>query len=276
MAERSMKPLKKIIFCVAVISLFFTFSISEAKVVDKKNFYRSLSSRLSRNREDYSHLTDYEFANFRMVTTTGIEPGKLYRSSSPVKPLIKRNTIADNASRKAQVRTFINLSDKYSSLQGYKGFSESYYSTQKIICLKLNTKYRSKIFQAGVARAVNFMANNEPPYLVHCDVGKDRSGIFCAIIESLMGASWDEIERDYMISFYNYFGISPGSDEYEFVADNEIRALLPAILGVKDIRNVNLYAAARRYLLRIGVRIEDINLLEQKLNNNRKKFLFMR
>ena len=36
-------------------------------------------------KDDYPELTDAEFANFREITTTGIAPKTLYRSSNPVK-----------------------------------------------------------------------------------------------------------------------------------------------------------------------------------------------
>ena len=254
------------------IFLFFIFillicSYSDAAEINKKNFYRSLSSRLSKDRNDYAYLNDYEFANFRAVTSTGIKAGKLFRSSSPVKAWGNRNKIADNAAEEFGVKTFINLADDYKYLNGYKNFSESYYSTQKIICLNLNLKFKSKKFQSGIARAINFMANNSTPYLIHCDLGKDRCGIVCAVIESLMGASSDEIVKDYMISFYNYFGIKPGTSDYEFVADNEIRPFLASIFGVKTIENINLSAAAARYLLKIGVSKEDIEALKKNLGN---------
>ena len=261
-----MKNSRKI-FAFIFIFLFscVLISNSDAANINKKNFYHSLAKRLSKNREDYKNLSDYEFANFRAVISTGIKTGKLYRSSSPVKAWGNRNAIADNAAMKAGVKTFINLADEYKNLKGYKNFSSTYYSTQKIICLNLNLKFMSKNFQAGIARAVNFMANNEPPFLIHCDLGKDRAGIFCSIIESLMGASSNEIVKDYMISFYNYFGIIPGTSEYEFVADNEIKSFLASIFEIKNIKNINLSAAAERYLLKIGVSPEDIEALKRKL-----------
>ena len=260
-----MKNSKKIFLFILFFIFIFLSSNSEAANINKKNFYKSLSSRLSKDRNNYTYLNDYEFANFRAVTSTGIKAGNLYRSSSPVKPWGNRNIIADNAARQAKIKTFINLADDYKYLNGYKNFSESYYSTQKIICLNLNLKFMSKNFQDGIARAVNFMADNSAPFLIHCDLGKDRCGIFCAIIESLMGASSDEIVKDYMISFYNYFGIRPGTSDYDFVADNEIKSFLASIFGIKNIENSNLQAAAAQYLLKIGVPLENIQKLKMKL-----------
>ena len=263
----NMKNSKKNFLFIIVVLITFAFllTVSEAREINRKDFYRSLSSRLSKNRNDYAYLSDYEFANFRAVISTGIKAGRLYRSSSPVKAWGNRNIIADNAAKEAGVKTFINLADSYEEMKKRKEFSESYYSKQKIICLNLNLKFKSKKFQDGVARAVNFMAENPAPYLIHCDLGKDRCGIVCAIIESLAGASHDEIVNDYMISFYNYFGIRPGTDEYELVADNEIRAFLASIFEIKNIENANLQAAATKYLLKIGVSPENIEALKKQL-----------
>lgn len=35
------------------------------------------------------------------------------------------------------------------------------------------------------------------PYLIHCHVGQDRTGIMCALISGLNGATWEEIAQDY-------------------------------------------------------------------------------
>lgn len=257
---------RKIIFIAGVIfALLLTFSISEA-ASHKKDFYRNLAARLSKNRDDYKNLSDEEFANFREINTTGIAKNKLYRSSSPINRWGNRNIIADNASRNAGIKTFINLANDSKGMKGFKGFNDTYYSRQEIIGLKLSVKFMSKEFQRGIAHGINFMAENEPPYLIHCDLGKDRAGLFCALIESLMGAKADEIVSDFMVSFYNYFGIEPGTKDYEFVADNEIRPFLASMLGIKSIYDSDLELAAQRYFLKIGVTAENINTLKRKLN----------
>lgn len=267
MKNRIMKKSKIITAFIIVFSFIFTSSLSGLAegASRKKEFYRNLSKRLSNNRNNYAYLTDNEFANFREIHTTGIGKGRLYRSSSPVKPWGNRNVIADNAAREAGIKTFINLADSDKSMKALKGFNETYYSTQKYIGLKLNVKFMSKDFQKGVAKGIKFMAMNEPPYLIHCDLGKDRAGLFSAVIECLMGASSDEVVDDFLVSFWNYFGIESHSRDYEYVADNEIRQFLAAMFGVKDIEGVNLKDAAERYALRIGVSAEEIEILREKL-----------
>ena len=69
-------------------------------------------------RADYAHLSDEEFANFRMISTTGIATGKLYRSSSPINPTYGRSTYADKAAENAGILTVVNLADSSNIYEG--------------------------------------------------------------------------------------------------------------------------------------------------------------
>ena len=62
--------------------------------VDHLENLKSLT--LAYSPESYPDLSIEEFANFRMVRTTGMGEGVLYRSSSPIDPSIYRNAIADS------------------------------------------------------------------------------------------------------------------------------------------------------------------------------------
>ena len=232
-----------------------------------KSFYKSLSRRLNYHRDDYPALTDEEFANFRMVRVSGIGEGKLYRSSSPVSTWGNRNAIADSAARNAGIKTFINLADTDSSVKEHKGFAGSYYSTQSIIALGLGMKYQSSNFRESLARGIKLMARSETPFLIHCSLGKDRAGYVCALVECLMGASLQEVTADYLVSFWNYFGIRQGTREYDYVAENEIVRFLAQAFGVKseDMTRINLADATERYFLGIGVSMNEIAALREKL-----------
>ncbi|MBR1437991.1 MAG: tyrosine-protein phosphatase [Synergistaceae bacterium] len=257
----------KIFHAVALIIAVVLVSSSAQADDYGKTLYRSLSKRLGRNREDYPALSDLEFANFREVHTTGIAKGRLFRSSSPVSTWGNRNKIADNAARLAGVKTFINLADSNQSVKEHKGYSGSYYSTQKMAGLNLNMKYSSTKFTKSLAYGIHFMAVNEPPYLIHCSLSKDRAGYVCALIECLAGAGLDEIERDYMTSFRNYFGIVEGTKEYDFIVRHEILKFLAQAFGVKNILAVNLSEAAEKYFISIGVSPDDIKTLREKLRD---------
>ena len=219
----------------------------------------------SENREDYPQLTDAEFANFRAVTTTGVGENKLYRSSSPVNPEISRNKQADAAAREAGIKTFINLADNDQVMRGYEGFDESYYSNQSIITLNLSVDFAAEDFRSGLADGVRFIAANEAPFLVHCNEGKDRAGFVTAVLECLMGASAEEVTADYMVTFYNYYGVEAGTEQYYAIAKANIQKSLAKAFEIDTIEGADLAKEAEEYLLAIGVSEEDIAAAKAKL-----------
>lgn len=219
----------------------------------------------SENREDYPQLTDAEFANFRAVTTTGVGENKLYRSSSPVNPEISRNKQADAAAREAGIKTFINLADNDQVMRGYEGFDESYYSNQSIITLNLSVDFAAEDFRSGLADGVRFIAANEAPFLVHCNEGKDRAGFVTAVLECLMGASAEEVTADYMVTFYNYYGVEAGTEQYYAIAKANIQKSLAKAFELESIEGADLAKEAEEYLLAIGVSEEDIAAAKAKL-----------
>lgn len=266
--------MKKIFAVLIILFLFFSVSAApvysaekneKSEITSAKELYRDLKKNFSKDRTKYQNLSDEGFANFREINTTGIGRGILYRSSSPINDWGNRNITADNLSRLAKIKTFVNLVDDYKKMRSYKNFSQTYYSTQRAAAFNFDLKFMSKDFQNKLARAIKFIADNEPPYLIHCNLGKDRTGLVCAVIEAVTGASSEEIAEDFMLSFYNYFSVMPGSKEYEFIVSHEIRSFLASMLGVKNIDDVNLYLAAEKYLLKIGVASEDIEKVRKKL-----------
>ena len=219
----------------------------------------------SEKREDYPELTDAEFANFRMITTTGIGEGKRYRSASPVNPEINRNKYADAAAKEAGVKTFVNLADNDETMRGYEGFAESYYAGQKIVALNMGVDFSADEFKAGLADGIRFIAANEAPYLVHCNEGKDRAGFTSAMLECLMGATVDEVVADYMVTIYNYYNVKPDEERYSVIANSNIKKSLATAFGVNDITGIDLAAAAEKYLLDIGVSADDIAKVRENL-----------
>ena len=219
----------------------------------------------SENREDYPGLTDAEFANFRAVEMGDIAPGRLYRSSSPVNPEINRSAYADEAAKAAGVKTFINLADNEETLLGYEGFHDSYYSRQNRIALNLGVDFAAEDFRAGLAKGLRFIGTQEGPYLVHCNEGKDRAGFVSAILECLMGATEEEIVADYMVTFYNYYGVEPGTEQYEIVANSNIRKSLCTAFGLASLEGADLRLCAEAYLAGIGLTQAEINSLRANL-----------
>ena len=200
--------------------------------------------KFSNERSDYPGLTDEQFANFRMIASSGIRKGILYRSSSPVDPVNRRNTYADHALAEAGVRTIINLTDTEAKMRKYEGYEESRYSHCDIIALHLGVDFTTKEFQRGLVEGLRFMAEHEGPYLVHCTHGKDRAGVVSALLECLMGASADEVFADYMETYYNFYGITRESERYESILERNIARTLADMFQAEDIEKADLAACA--------------------------------
>ena len=220
---------------------------------------------MSNERADYPDLTDEQYANFRNVATTGMGANVLYRSASPVSPEYNRNAEADAAVNAAGISTVLNLADSEAVMKGYEDYALTYYSRLDVIPLDLIVDYEAESFREGLADGLRFMASHEGPYLVHCTMGKDRAGFVCAVLECLMGASADEVVADYMVSYYNYYGVEPGSDIYAAIANSGILKSLGRAFGVESIYDADLAGCAEAYLEAIGMTADEIAGLKARL-----------
>ncbi len=227
-------------------------------------------------REEYP--TDAVYANFRMVTQGNIAEGVLYRSSSPINEEINRASYADTLAEQAGIKTFINLADSPESLQQHfdaDTFKSPYYKSVNeaggVIVLDMAIDFNTDDFRAKLANGLAFMAEQDGPYLVHCNEGKDRAGFTIAVIQALMGASVDEITDDYMTTYSNYYWVEKGTVKYDKIAEGNIKESLRSICGMESgasLDGVNLEAAAKTYLLNIGLSETQIQTLQTKLSTS--------
>jgi hypothetical protein len=114
---------------------------------------------------------------------------------------------------------------------------------------------------------LEFMNNHEAPYLIHCEAGIDRTGYLSLILESFMGAKFDDIVKDYMLSFVN---------NSEYSADDHrkgsefIRKLFSVIKGGLINEDENLQSLSVKFLSEyIGVDDGELKELENKLNRGK-------
>lgn len=226
------------------------------------------------NRADYS--SDVVYANFRMVNQGSIADGILYRSSSPINEEINRASYADTLAAAAGIRTFINLADSETSLEEHfkagtfaSPYYKSVYEDGGVIVLNMAIDFKDDDFRAKLAVGLNFMANHDGPYLVHCNEGKDRAGFTIAVLQGLMGASVDEIVEDYMVTYENYYGVQRGTSKYDKIAEGNIKESLRSICKIESggsLEHVDLAAATESYLTSIGMGQLQIRKLKAKLS----------
>ena len=221
------------------------------------------------DRADYSQLSDAQFANFRAVDTSGMGEGVLYRSASPISTEIGRNAYADAQIAGAGVKTIVNLADSDVQMRAQEGWVGSYYSGCSVLPLNMAMDFTSADFEAKLADGLRFIAQNEGPYLVHCTEGKDRCGFVSAVLECLMGAPAGEIVADYMETYFNYYGVEEGSEQYAIIADENICAMMEAAFEIPDFTagDVNTAQEVRAYMMeKLGLSAEEIDLLAARLS----------
>ncbi|MBQ6281212.1 MAG: tyrosine-protein phosphatase [Oscillospiraceae bacterium] len=227
------------------------------------------------NREDYPDLTDAEFANFRRITTTGMGD-HLYRGSSPINPEIGRNTYADAALEAAGVTVIMNLANDQATAEAYEGFADTYYSNQNVVYLNLGVDFTAADFQSGLATGLRHFAENKGVYYVHCTEGKDRAGFVSALLECLMGATYDEVVADYLKTYTNYYTVVDGvqqplsQETLDAIANSNIIKTLQTAFGVEDLTTADLAAEAAEYVKAIGLTDDELAALKENLGDSRK------
>lgn len=250
-----------------------TFGLKQKEGYLSEYLLRQL--KRSNTRSDYK--TDSIFANFRSVTTTGIKPGVLYRSSSPINNEIERAAYANNLAEAVGIKTVVNLADSKEEIEQYvsqKDFDSEYYKelfdNGKVATLDLGVDLSGKEFSEKLVDGLRFITKGKAPYLVHCTEGKDRAGFVSAILEALMGASLDEIVADYMVTYENYYGVERGSEQYnKIAASNIVTSLTTIVCGLEkgaDIKETDLSKATETYLLKIGMTSAEIKVLKKNLS----------
>lgn len=113
-----------------------------------------------------------------------------------------------------------------------------------------------------ISETVNFIISDrhDVPMTIHCRLGTDRTGVFCAILGALCGATWEELVRDYEMS--NRLGTQ------EFRGGALLRYAFETMLDVDDISEVkDLSKAVSDYFVNRGtLHPSVIESLYTKLN----------
>ena len=227
--------------------------------------------RMGYSKEEYQGvISDEMFANFRAINTTGLKQNILYRSVSPIDPKSGRNQVADKLMQSAEIRTVINLSDSKDKAESYKDYKNTYYSKQNISFVSMPVAYKEKEFEEALAESLRFILNNDGPYLIHCYIGKDRTGLVAALLELLTGADIDEVQNEFLQTYRNLY--SPLKDKSEQL-NNEIIKLIKyeickILMFTLDLEFEEQLAETEnieKYLKKIGLTDKEINQLMVKL-----------
>jgi protein-tyrosine phosphatase len=125
-------------------------------------------------------------------------------------------------------------------------------------------------FGRAYAKAAAAVANEHDPALFHCRLGKDRSGVFAAVMLSALGVSNQDIIDDYMLSNECFEECNhvlaaneePGTGARSRVASEPAsRAAINEVLRLLNDR----FGGGAGYLRVHGMRKRDIIALQERL-----------
>lgn len=243
----------------------------------------TFSTKYSDDRNAY--FTDEVFANFRSIEVSTMKSNLFYRGASPVDNQHNRAGTANNLIKEAGIEFILDLADSKDEVESYiakDDFKSDYalnlHRNDDIAYLDMGVDFTSDTFQKKLARGLEELVKHDGPYYIHCTEGKDRTGFVCFLLEALSGASYEELERDYMITYDNYFGINKNEsgDKYDAIVDlrfkDFVNFLTPthdgSYLGNRGADNMlftsnktTLEEAAREYLIKGGMTGDDVDKL---------------
>lgn len=221
-----------------------------------------------------------QISNFRQVPGTE----KLYRSYHPYNDGEKAS-ISDTSkarmqyvaelSTKAGIKADINLSDDKqksftyddNTIPGYKEKIDYYKKiiNNNAVLYMTDCSYSqcyetpdSSQFAGGIKKIIKFINEKEGPYQIHCAIGTDRTGVVCAVLAGLCGATWNQIQEDYCKSIE--MGI------YEYRGPGAVKYSLQKFLGVDFVEDVkDLQQALTDKLVEKGISKSDITTMVSRL-----------
>lgn len=117
-------------------------------------------------------------------------------------------------------------------------------------------------YQPLFARVFARLAAGQGRVLIHCSAGKDRTGIFCALLLTALGVAWPAIMDDYLISRQAAESIELRDEVAARAAHHEAAALpetlISAVLGVDPAYLDATFAAIRRRCGSVDAYLDDL------------------
>lgn len=216
--------------------------------MNTKGKYRALQEALGQSysveRDDYS--SDEEFANFRAIKGGSLKPDFLYRGASPVDNSRNRAPYADALMEEYGIECVIDLADSESDMLSYFAspsfcsfYSKKLYDEGRTIPLSMSATYSNDAFKESVVKGLRKLISTGGPAYIHCLEGKDRTGFVCMLIEALAGATYFEMCEDYMLTYSNYYKITPSltPEKYDAVVSLYFDSFMEYLSGESE-RNI--------------------------------------
>lgn len=186
------------------------FSIGQNETVTitlhEKEGYKALMDLyyLDFSKDRSSYPSDEVFANFRALNKGKLKDNLVFKSATPVNSKYGRVGYVDDLIGKHQIKSILNLCDNRKSFMRYKDIRKNVRKillNQNLIFGGTDVNFYSENFRNKLTMSFKLLMNKEGPFLIHCSLGRDRTGFVCALLEALAETPYSEIVDDYMLSF---------------------------------------------------------------------------
>lgn len=227
------------------------------------------------DRSEYLDVSDAAFANARAVKGGNIASGILHRCSSPFFNDINRAQYVSEYLEREEVKTVLNLADTEEKMLTYDmpPYSRTLWEGGNVILCPLKADPTADDYNNRLIAALKELPSRPGPYVVHYMEGKDRTGYVCALLEGLCGATYEEMVEDYLITYDNYYRITPekDGDVCNTLVSLKLNTCLMHYADVSDeaqLPNVDYAKAFSTYLLSHGMDRQQLDALVQALTVN--------
>lgn len=236
----------------------------------KQDVQQALSMSYTNIRQNYP--SDDVFANARAVNLGKLAHNRLHRSSSPFNNSINRAYYVSEYMERENVKTVLNLADTYELMLTYDlpPYSGMLWAEGNVILCPLKADPTADDFNNRLIAALKELPSHEGPYVVHCQEGKDRTGYVCALLEGLCGASYEEIADDYLVTYSNYYEVTPekNRDVCNALLSLRLNPCLMYYAGVDNeaqLQGIDYAKAFSDFLLSHGFTNEQLEALMRAL-----------
>ncbi|MEE3468032.1 MAG: tyrosine-protein phosphatase [Eubacterium sp.] len=242
-----------------------------AKKRGYKKGYQAHQYLDSDERENF--VSDEHFSNFRELTIGNIRKNTFYRSSNPLfyKLYPNRSIYAAKMLEKYHIASVINLENtRKQILRRFKEDPDSLYKKMwddnRVYQNHLTTDMNSVEFVDGMIECFRKMIEMPTPILIHCNQGKNRTGCICAWIGALMGASYDEIVNDFMLSYTFLHQMDEDKEGWDFLIKGNVEKHLKMTFLDRRYKRRDPQKYVREYLAGRGMTEEEMDLLVAHLS----------
>mgnify|MGYP002523783563 FL=1 len=149
-------------------------------------------------------------------------------------------------------------------------YSRKLWEEGNVILCPLKADPTADDYNKRLIEVLKELPSHPAPYVVHCMEGKDRTGYVCALMEGLCGATYEEMVADYLITYDNYYRITPEKDRdvCNTLVSLKLNPCLMYYAGVNDeaqLPNIDYAKAFSDYLLSHGMSQQQLEALVQAL-----------